>query len=62
MPDKWVTLQWFLFGVHPYQPTLDFTFLNLEWTIVTHILWCYIKEKKAFKLLRKAIKATVSFR
>ena len=21
-PVKWVTLRWFLFGVHPYQPTL----------------------------------------
>ena len=24
----------FLFGVHPYQPTLDLTFFMLEWTIV----------------------------
>ena len=32
-PIKWVTLWWFLFGVHPYQPTLDFAFFILEWTI-----------------------------
>ena len=25
-PVKWVTLKWFLFGVHPYQLTLDFAF------------------------------------
>ena len=37
-----VTLWWFLFGVHPYQPTLDFTFI-LEWTTVERIR-CYIKK------------------
>ena len=25
-PVIWVTLRWFLFGVHPYQPTLDLAF------------------------------------
>ena len=42
--DKWVTMWWFLFGVHPYQPTLDFAFFILEWTIVKRI-WCYIRKK-----------------
>ena len=31
---------WFLFGMHLYQPTLDFAFFTLEWTIVKCI-WCY---------------------
>ena len=34
------------FGVHPYQPTLDFAFFILEWTIVKRI-WCYIKKELA---------------
>ena len=29
-PVKWVTSWFFLFGVHPYQPTLDFAFFILE--------------------------------
>ena len=41
-PVKWVTLKLFLFSVHPYQPTLDFAFFILEWTIVKRIR-CYIK-------------------
>ena len=49
-PVKWVTLWWFLFGVHPHQPTLDFAFFILEWTIVKGI-WCYIK-KKSFQTTR----------
>ena len=28
-PVKWVTLWWFLFGVHPYQLTLDFALFIL---------------------------------
>ena len=40
--------KWFLFSVHPYQPTLDFAFFILEWTIVKRIR-CYIK-KKSFQM------------
>ena len=38
----------FLFGVHPYQPTLDFAFFILEWTIVNMVkrIWCYVKKKE----------------
>ena len=35
-PVKWVTLWWFLFGLHPYQPTLDFAFFILEWHMILH--------------------------
>ena len=41
---KWVSVWWFLFGVRPYQPTLDFAFFILEWTIVERI-WFFIKQK-----------------
>ena len=27
---KWVTLYWFLFGVHLYQPPLDFAFFRMN--------------------------------
>ena len=40
--------EWFLFGVYPYQPTLDFAVFIFEWTIVKSI-WCYIK-KKSFQM------------
>ena len=33
-PDEWVTLEWFLIGVHPYQSTLDFAFFIIKCTIV----------------------------
>ena len=52
MPDKWVIMDWFLFGVHPYKPTLDFEFFILKWAIVKHIH----QEKRASKRLREAIK------
>ena len=39
---------WFRFGVHLYQPTLDFAFFILEWTIAKRI-WCYIKKKELQK-------------
>ena len=50
-PVKWVTLLWFLFGVNPFQPTLDFAFFILEWTIIKCI-WCYIK-KKSFQMTQE---------
>ena len=40
----------FLFGVNPYQPTLDVALFIVEWTIVKRI-WCCIK-KGASKRLR----------
>ena len=48
--------KWFLFGAHPYQPTLDFAFFILEWTIVKR-MWFIIK-KKSFQTIhiREAIK------
>ena len=41
---EWVTLQRLLFGVIPYQSTLDFVFFVLEWATVKRI-WYYIKTK-----------------
>ena len=51
---KWVTLRWFLFGVHPYQPTLDFALFILEWAIKS--VYDVTSSKRASKRLWEAIK------
>ena len=38
--SQWVTLWWFLSGVHPYQPTLDFAFFILEMNKGDYLLKC----------------------
>ena len=52
-PVQWITMQWFLFGVHPYQPTVDFTFFISEWTIVKRII--HQDDKRASKRLGRPL-------
>ena len=53
-PVKWVTMLWFLFGVHPYQRTLDFAFFIIERIIIKRI-WCYIKKMSFQKKLGRPL-------
>ena len=54
-PVKWVTLCWFLFGVHPYQPALDFAFFILDDEQLSST-YDVTSRKGASKRLKEAIK------
>ena len=49
---KWVTLWWFLFGAHPYQPTLDFAFSKNERLLSAYDV---ISRKRASKRHRQEV-------